>query len=85
MGKGHFGEVGPTGAGHGGTSGRTSEQAYTGQPYGDLYDPSEMGSSGGTAHPIISNKITYIPGGRGGGIAKFNLTYLRVCYWAAFG
>ncbi|KAH3816398.1 hypothetical protein DPMN_117914 [Dreissena polymorpha] len=49
---------GSSGAGHGGTSGKGSGTTLTGQPYGHLFQPYQIGSAGGGGANI---------GGQGGG------------------
>ena len=63
-GRGMDHSYGSSGAGHGGTSGPGAGHLLTGQPYGDLFEPHEIGSSGG-----------YSEGGQGGG-----LIYLKVLH-----
>ena len=62
LGKGKEHSSGSSGAGHGGTSGRGQGSLLTGQPYGDLFEPHQFGSSGGSSE-----------GGQGGGIIHLNV------------
>ena len=55
-GRGNDHDAGSSGGGHGGTSGPGEGSLLTGQSYGDLFRPHELGSSGGS-----------IEGGQGGG------------------
>ena len=64
LGKGVEHGSGSSGAGHGGTSGRGGGTLLTGQPYGDLFEPRELGSSGGHSQ-----------GGQGGGIIDLLVHY----------
>ena len=63
IGQGVLSSAGSSGGGHGGTSGRGEGEALTGQPYGNLYEPFDFGSSGGGSE-----------GGSGGGFLLFNIT-----------
>lgn len=56
---------GSSGAGHGGTSGKGAGTTLTGQPYGHLFEPSELGSAGGGLWNV---------GGQGGGMIFINVT-----------
>jgi hypothetical protein len=58
LGLGTTSSGGSSGAGHGGTSGKGAGTTLTGQPYGHLFQPLELGSGGGGGHNI---------GGQGGG------------------
>ena len=62
LGKGIEQRDGSSGAGHGGTSGRGAGLLLTGQPYGDLFEPRELGSSGGSSQ-----------GGQGGGLIELRV------------
>ena len=64
LGKGMEHSYGSSGAGHGGTSGRGAGLLLTGQPYGDLFEPRELGSSGGSSQ-----------GGQGGGLIELRVHY----------
>ena len=57
-------DSGSTGGGHGGTSGWSHGTHLTGQPYGDMFLPREMGSSGGHSQ-----------GGQGGGLIELLVHY----------
>ena len=61
-GKGVEHASGSSGAGHGGTSGWSAAHLLTGQPYGDLFEPRELGSSGGHSQ-----------GGQGGGLIELKV------------
>ena len=65
VGLGDTHELGSSGAGHGGTSGRGQGTELTGQPYGSLFEPRALGSAGGGGDNIS---------GRGGGMIWFNVT-----------
>ena len=58
IGQGTTSSSGSSGAGHGGTSGKGAGTGLTGQPYGHLFQPYEIGSAGGGAWNV---------GGQGGG------------------
>ena len=47
FGRGVGSGTGSSGGGHGGTGGRGSATKYVGLPYGNLYEPTGFGSSGG--------------------------------------
>ncbi|PIK61099.1 hypothetical protein BSL78_01924 [Apostichopus japonicus] len=63
IGQGVASTMGSSGGGFGGTSGRGKGTPLTGQPYGNLYEPFDFGSSGGGTM-----------GGAGGGILLLNVT-----------
>ena len=64
VGKGVSSSTGSSGGGYGGSSGRGSGTSSTGIPYGDFFDPDDIGSAGGGGEDT---------GGNGGG-----LLFLRV-------
>ena len=55
--------LGSSGAGHGGTGGVGSNQNRVGTPYGNLYEPSDLGCRGGGSQT-----------GLGGGIIKMKIS-----------
>ena len=63
-GTGFTSSLGSSGGGHGGSGGRGINMKKTGQPYGDLYEPTVYGSSGGGVEKS----------GAGGGIMWMNIT-----------
>ncbi|CAH1775844.1 unnamed protein product, partial [Owenia fusiformis] len=65
LGTGTTSGSGSSGGGHGGTSGRGGGTASTGQPYGNLFEPTLIGSSGGGGQNY---------GGNGGGVIWMNVT-----------
>ena len=68
IGMGHTDEFGSSGAGHGGSSGRGGNTELTGQPYGNLFEPRAIGSTGGGGEV----------GGRGGGVIRIDVTRVLV-------
>lgn len=55
-GRGSFiGSSGASGGGYGGTGGRGKSSPTVGLPYGNLYEPSEFGSSGGKGSGTAGN------------------------------
>lgn len=46
-GRGLSSQSGSSGGGHGGSGGRGSATMYVGLPYGNVYEPTDFGSSGG--------------------------------------
>ena len=70
QGHGFYSRNGASGAGHGGRGGRghvTSGASFTGAAYGDLHEPNEFGSVGGSSSTLGR-------GGNGGGVLWFNVT-----------
>ena len=65
LGLGTTSKSGSSGAGHGGTSGKGAGTTLTGQPYGHLFQPTELGSAGGGGNDI---------GGQGGGKLYFHVS-----------
>ena len=59
--------AGSSGAGHGGTSGKGAGTTFTGQPYGHLFQPHELGSAGGGGKDV---------GGQGGGLVYLEISNL---------
>jgi hypothetical protein len=55
------------GAGHGGRGGGSSDNMFTGAPYGEIFEPIDLGCSGGKSS-VSGN------GGRGGGTIYLNVT-----------
>jgi len=69
LGLGYDSIYGASGGGHGGSSGRGGAQPLVGLPYGDLYEPYMIGSSGGSG-PLVDT----MHGGRGAGSMWINIT-----------
>lgn len=70
-GTGFYSRNGGSGAGHGGRGGRgyiLGGASYTGAAYGDMYEPINFGSVGGTGMPPGDR------GGNGGGVLWLNVT-----------
>ena len=67
LGLGYTSDYGSSGGGHGGTSGKGAGTSFTGQPYGHLFEPKELGSAGGGGADI---------GGQGGGRINIKVSSL---------